>query len=67
MALVRLRENLIFGGAFHRFDTVIEEEKLPARFRTTEFVKKPPGLAEEADMEEVPVDDGDLTPTEDDA
>ena len=67
MATVRLKQNLIFGGAFHWRDSVIEEEKLPAQFRNTEFVKKPPGLAEEADMEEVPLDDEDLTTTEDDA
>ena len=56
MAKVQLKENLIFGGEFHRFDKVIDEEALPAKFRTPQYVK-PPEPPEEED-EPINVSDG---------
>jgi hypothetical protein len=57
MALVQLKENLIFDGTFHRVDSILDEEDLPPKFRTPEYILKPPGPPPEADWEEFPLDD----------
>ena len=54
MAKVRLKQNLIFGGAFYAVDTVLDEEVLPLDRRGPEFVIKPPGPDPEAQVEEIP-------------
>jgi hypothetical protein len=57
MALVKLKQNLIFDGAFHRLDDILEEDDLPEKFRTPEYVEKPPGPPAESDWEEFPLED----------
>jgi hypothetical protein len=64
MALVKLKQNLIFDGAFHRVDSILEEDDLPEKFRTPEFIEKPAGPPAESDWEEYPLEDDVLGPEE---
>lgn len=56
MAKVQLKQNLIFGGAFHRLDTILEEDEIPPNLRGPEYIK-PPGPPPEPDWEEFPLED----------
>jgi hypothetical protein len=57
MAKVQLKQNLIFGGQFYRFDTVLDEEELPLDRRGPEFVK-PPEPPPEPELDEIEISDG---------
>jgi hypothetical protein len=41
MAKKQLVVNMIYGGSFHRADTVLEEEEIPPNLRKPEYLKEP--------------------------
>jgi hypothetical protein len=53
MAKIQLITNLIAGGVFYPFDSVIEEEIVPEHLRTPAIIK-PPGPPPEAQWDAIP-------------
>ena len=54
MPKVQLKVNMIYGGAFHRADTVLDEDEIPQNLRKRKYLKEPePEEVEEPEEIEV--------------
>ena len=51
MANKQLKVNMIYGGAFHREGSVLDEEKIPQNLRKAKYLKEPEPLEDEPEEE----------------
>ena len=55
MAKKQLLVNMIYGGSFHRADTVLDEEEIPLNLRRPEYLRDP--VKAKRLIEEISVED----------
>ena len=58
MAKKQLVFNMIYGGSFHRADSVLDEEEIPLNLRKPEYLKEPERKRKRSEeFEEIRTDD----------
>jgi hypothetical protein len=59
MAKKQLTVSMIYGGSFHRVDSVLDDEEIPPNLRKAKYLREPNPLDEEGDgyEEEIPTDE----------
>lgn len=57
MAKKQLTVNMIYGGSFHRIDSILDEEKIPPNLRKPEYLKEPDRKKKAQEYEEILTDE----------
>jgi hypothetical protein len=53
MENVRLRANIIIGGAFLKYGSIVDLERIPARLRKRKYILREGGVDPDAKVEEL--------------